>query len=128
MRSLNVSRVVILAAAVVIGAALGEWYVGASERHDEITCTRTGTTVQLPDLSEASGLALSRRTPGVLWSINDSGDTLLHALNTDGRLLGSVRVTGAAVKNWEAVATARCGRAPASTSRTSATTRSIVRT
>jgi hypothetical protein len=110
MRSLDRSRIVILVTVVVLGAAIGEWYVGASERHDEISCTPTGKAIPLPGIREASGIALSRRTPGVLWSFNDSGEPLLHAVSADGRPLGAVRVTGARVKNWEAIAIARCER------------------
>ena len=95
---------------VVIGAVVGEWYVGASERHDEVACQPTGSAVQLENLREASGLTLSVRTPGILWSFNDSGDPLIYALDTTGHLRGTVRVTGAKVKNWEAIASAHCGQ------------------
>jgi hypothetical protein len=59
-------------------------------------------------LPEASGLALSRRTPGTVWSITDSGQPLLYALSIDGAFKGTVRVKGAYVHDWEAIATARC--------------------
>lgn len=40
------------------------------------------------EIQEASGLAASRRTPGVLWTHNDKGDPArLFALNLAGRLL-----------------------------------------
>jgi len=63
----------------------------------------------LPILPEASGLALSRRDPNVLWSLNDSGAPTVIALSPSGELLGRVRVTGANVNDWEDVSVAPCG-------------------
>lgn len=103
-------RTVLLGTVVIAGAVAGEFYVGAAERHDEVSCTQFGETVQLPQLDEASGLALSRRTPGILWSFNDSHDPFVYALDTHGQARGRVRVTGAEEKNWEAIAAARCPR------------------
>jgi hypothetical protein len=62
----------------------------------------------LPNLPEASGAALSRRTPGLLWSHNDSGEPLLFAFDTSGALRGRVRVPNTAVEDWEDVSAARC--------------------
>ena len=62
----------------------------------------------LPELPEASGLAVSRRTPGVLWSHNDSGNAaVLFAFDTAGRMRGRVAVP---IRNldWEDVSAARC--------------------
>jgi hypothetical protein len=64
---------------------------------------------KLPTLSEASGLALSRRDPNVLWSLNDSGAPTVIALSPSGELLGRVRITGANVNDWEDVSVAPCG-------------------
>lgn len=62
------------------------------------------------DLSESSGVAVSRRHAGVLWSINDSGHpAALFATDTLGRPLGRVRVSGAENVDWEAVAAGTCG-------------------
>ena len=71
-------------------------------------CTPDGGLVRLADVSEASGLALSRRTPGRLWSINDSGEPVLFALNGRGQVTARVRVSGAEVEDWEAVAASPC--------------------
>jgi hypothetical protein len=55
--------------------------------------------------SEISGLAVSPRTPGLLWSINDSGDgPFLYALGEDGSDRGTVRVRGAQNIDWEDLA------------------------
>jgi hypothetical protein len=50
--------------------------------------SRMWTSNTTPALTDASGLAVSAKNPGVLWSHNDSGgDPLLFALNTNGLLL-----------------------------------------
>ena len=59
-------------------------------------------------IPEASGLAVSRRTPGLLWSHNDSGNaTVLFALSSDGTLRREVRVP-VRTRDWEDVSAARC--------------------
>ncbi len=75
----------------------------------ENTTLFTGPTVvgQMaePRNLEASGLAASRHTPGLLWTHNDSGgEPILFALNTDGSLRGSIRVAGVTNRDWEDVA------------------------
>jgi hypothetical protein len=66
----------------------------------------TGPTVagQLaePKNQETSGLAVSHRAPGLLWTHNDSGgDPFLFAINLEGTLRGKVRVDGVANFDWE---------------------------
>ncbi len=64
------------------------------------------TTV--PEIPESSGLAVSRRHPGILWSHNDSGnEAVLFALDADGGLRGRVRVP-IRTRDWEDVSAARC--------------------
>lgn len=60
-------------------------------------CDTGAVIARLPDVQEASGLVSSRRNPGVLWTHNDSGQPLLYAFGTDGKLRGRVSVTGAVV-------------------------------
>jgi len=70
---------------------------------------RTGT-FQHPRLTESSGVAASRRRPGVLWTLNDSGHApWIFATDTLGRDLGAFRVTGAEDGDWEAIALGPCG-------------------
>jgi hypothetical protein len=58
-----------------------------------------------PTNQETSGLAASCRTPGVLWTHNDSGgDPVLVALRSDGSLLGRLHVTGEVNRDWEDIA------------------------
>jgi hypothetical protein len=72
------------------------------------TCTLVSEPKPLTGLPEASGAALSRRTAGILWSHNDSGQPLLFALDVNGATRGRVRVQNAAVEDWEDVSAARC--------------------
>lgn len=71
-------------------------------------CRVPAELVRLRDLPEASGIAASRRTPGVYWAHNDSGAPVLFALDQQGSLEGRVRVTGAKVDDWEDVAVGPC--------------------
>jgi hypothetical protein len=60
------------------------------------------------DLPEASGLAIGRRNPQVIWSHNDSGhEAVLFALDPAGAVLGRVRVP-IRTRDWEDVSAARC--------------------
>ena len=71
-------------------------------------CQPSGTLTRLPGLSEASGLAVSQRVPDRLWSHNDSGQPTLFALDTRGAVTARVRITGAKVQDWEALAVGPC--------------------
>jgi hypothetical protein len=72
------------------------------------TCTIKQPLTSLPRMPEASGLALSRRTPGLLWSFNDSGAAVLYGLDTRGTTVATVQVTGARVNDWEDVSVGPC--------------------
>jgi hypothetical protein len=65
---------------------------------------------RLPGIPEASGLALSRRTPGILWTFNDSHDPTIYAIDRDGMRKGQVRVRGVMTRNWEDISAGRCGQ------------------
>jgi|RhiMetdeSRZDD1v2_1073273.scaffolds.fasta_scaffold05348_4 hypothetical protein len=67
-----------------------------------------GSLQLLGKLPEASGLALSTRSPDVLWSMNDSDDPVVVALSTTGQVKGQVRVTGATIRDWEALTVGPC--------------------
>ncbi|HEX2190843.1 MAG TPA: hypothetical protein VHG51_18190 [Longimicrobiaceae bacterium] len=73
-------------------------------------CSVEQRSVPLPEtVSESSGLAESRRRPGIFWTHNDSGgDAVLFAMDAGGRLLGTVAVTGAQNRDWEDVAAGPC--------------------
>jgi len=56
-------------------------------------------------VTEASGLAPSRRRPDMLWVLNDSGNQpAIYALGTNGADMGEVRLTGAMNRDWEDMA------------------------
>lgn len=60
-------------------------------------------------LDEASTAAASRRQPGVIWTLNDSGNPpWVMAIDTTGRLLGIFRITGAQNFDWESVTLSPC--------------------
>jgi hypothetical protein len=72
-------------------------------------CVIANGPAMLPRVPEASGLAVSRRNAGVLWSHNDSGNaTVLFAFDTAGTMLGSVLVP-IRTRDWEDISAARCG-------------------
>lgn len=51
-------------------------------------CRPVGTRAPLRELPEASGVAAGRRTSGVLWAHNDSGDPVIFALDSHGAVKG----------------------------------------
>jgi hypothetical protein len=62
-------------------------------------------TVSDPAIGESSGLAASRRSPGLLWTHNDSGDKpLVFCLDLQARRCGQWRVAGAEAFDWEDIA------------------------
>ena len=66
---------------------------------------RTGT---LP-IDEASGVAVSRAHPGILWVHNDSGDRpRVFAVRLDGSLVATFDVRGARAVDWEDLALGPC--------------------
>jgi hypothetical protein len=70
----------------------------------------TQNRIRNPGLGESSGLAASRRTPGLLWTLNDSGNPPeLFAIDSAGHDRAVLRVEGARNRDWEALALARCG-------------------
>jgi hypothetical protein len=80
-----------------------------------VTPTDTSRPVPFrnPRLRESSALTASRTQPGVLWTLNDSGDQpLLYATDTLGRDLGMFLVTGATNTDWEAMASGPCPGSP----------------
>lgn len=73
-----------------------------------VSAVRTGTLGRTP-LVESSGVAVSHRHPGVLWSHNDSDDgPYLYALTLRGELLATYRINGAASVDWEDLALGPC--------------------
>lgn len=71
-------------------------------------CQSTGPLVRIAELPEASGVAISRRSPGRLWTHNDSGEPVLVALDIGGSVTGRIRLTGVKIDDWEAVSVGAC--------------------
>ena len=56
-------------------------------------------------LRELSGIAASRRNPGVLYVHNDSGDApQIYAINEKAQLLGTCHIRGTTERDWEDIA------------------------
>lgn len=98
MTGLRIS-VVILSALINIPSLTGQ---------AQPSCQPSGKLARLAGVSEASGIAVDRRVPGRLWTHNDSGEPILFALDERGSVTGQLRVAGATVEDWEAVAAGRC--------------------
>lgn len=61
-------------------------------------------------LAEASGAAPSRRNPGLIWTIGDSGNPPdLLAVDSTGALRGVIHLEGVPNTDWEEVAVGPCG-------------------
>ena len=59
------------------------------------------------DLTESSGLAISRRTPNVLWTHDDAGEPNLFRFTLSGEV-SKHEVPGAHNRDWEDIASAGC--------------------
>ena len=75
-------------------------------------CTITAGITPLAGVGEASGVAVSRRTPGILWSHNDSGRASLFAFDDTGNARGRVELTGVSIDDWEDLAAGSCPEGP----------------
>jgi len=73
-----------------------------------VDAVRTGA-FQNPAIRESSGVARSRILPGVLFTINDSGnDPVVFAFDSSGRDIGQWRVPGIGNRDWEAITVGPC--------------------
>ena len=61
------------------------------------------------EITECSGLVVSRKNPGILWVHNDSGDRArLFAVEEGGRLRGIYHLASAKAVDWEDLAKGPC--------------------
>ncbi len=100
-------RLLMLFGALVVAGTLGAPSTSVAQQ-SSVQCKPAAAIQRVAELPEGSGLAASRRTPGRFWSHNDSGEPVLFALDGDGRVVGRLAVSGAAVEDWEAVAVGPC--------------------
>ena len=83
--------------------------VMGSQEDSSDACWPAGSLMRLEGLPEASGLVVSRADPRRLWAHNDSGKPEIFAIDTNGKVTGRVSVSGAALEDWEAMASGPCG-------------------
>ena len=75
-------------------------------------CLPLLTPAALPEsIRESSGVVASRTHEGVFWTMEDSGPPLLYAVDSQGRLLGSVRVPEDLGPDREDLSLGPCGSA-----------------
>lgn len=101
-------RILPLAAAValVFGLAAGAWIWWPATVAGP--CAVVGGPALMPELPESSGLAISARSPGLIWSHNDSGHAaVLFAIDAAGAVRGRVRVP-IRTRDWEDISAAPC--------------------
>jgi hypothetical protein len=80
----------------------------AAAQSPAVTLVDTAVLVA-PGLRESSGVAASRRHPGLFWTHNDSGDgPFLYVTDTSGADLGAIRLAGARAYDWEDIAAGPC--------------------
>jgi hypothetical protein len=61
-------------------------------------------TIESASITEASGIAASRKNANVLWVHNDNWPSCVYALTPQGKLLGTYCLAGVRVHNWEDIA------------------------
>lgn len=106
MRSIARTAAVGAAAALLLGGPLLVAWLMQPDAAGP--CVIAGGPLALPELPESSGLAVSVRNPGLVWSHNDSGnDAVLFGIDAAGAVRARVRLPIRA-RDWEDVSTARC--------------------
>lgn len=92
------------------GLAVGTVHVSAAPQISSSPpqCRPAAALARVAELPEGSGVAASRRHAGHAWAHNDSGEPILFALNDRGAVVARLRLTGASVEDWEAIAVAPC--------------------
>ena len=99
---------VAFASSAILASLAGAPFLLSPPSPAQNPCTVVNRQVALPELREASGLAVSRRHPGILWSHNDSGnEAVLFALDPSGVVRGRVRVP-VRTRDWEDLSAAPC--------------------
>jgi len=94
--------------AALIVAAFSFMPLPSEAQQSAVQCQPAARLQRVAELPEGSGLAASRRASGRFWSHNDSGEPVLFALDTNGRVTGRLTISGATIEDWEAVAVGPC--------------------
>ena len=103
----------VIARRIAAGLLTAGWLTGCEPAEMPAQVIRPSlfetTVLASPRLSETSGIAVSRRLHGTLWTHNDSGDDpVLYATDLQGADRGMVRVRGATAVDWEDLALGPC--------------------
>ncbi|MFS2294818.1 MAG: hypothetical protein FWJ90_19345 [Actinomadura sp.] len=92
------------AAAALALAAAFTWLPAPSAAADD----QVAFTIRDGRIAESSGLAVSRRHKGVVYTHNDSGDVpAIFALGMDGNVRAVLTLGGANARDWEDIAVGR---------------------
>jgi len=89
-----------LLCAALLCVALAGCEEPPTETESDIRFRQAGTVIS-GQLDEISGLAASRRHPGLLWTHNDDGRARVHALGTDGSDRGHFDIVDGVNVDWE---------------------------
>jgi hypothetical protein len=82
--------------------------LSARPAHAEDPKPTVAFTVSDPRITEASGLVVSRRHPGIVYTHNDSGDSArIFAIGPNGRTRATFTLAGANARDWEGMALGR---------------------
>jgi hypothetical protein len=93
MRMALTTACVLVAASLFAGEAAKPIQYGTPKRLCRVDSTR---------IAESSGLACSRRTKGLFWTHNDSGDgAYMYAFTTKGKLVGAYGIPDAKARDCE---------------------------
>jgi hypothetical protein len=106
-RSNPAMRTICALAALMLGVS---WLsrVDGQKAQPAAPCRPAGSLIDVAGLTEASGIAVSRRAPGSLWAHNDSGRPVLFALDGNGAVTRRLQISGAEIEDWEDLAVGRC--------------------
>jgi len=101
IKKLGIAAVGLLAATILIG-----WM--SQPNREAGPCTLVNGPAMLADVPEASGLAVSRRSNGIIWTHNDSGNaSVLFALSPTGMVQTSMNVP-VRMRDWEDISAGNC--------------------
>ncbi len=101
----------VISRSILIGLVLTASYqMKAAEIPGDFQPLGERSRIQSPDITEASGLAISPTNPAFMWVINDSGGKPdIHLIGTDGSDRGKVTLLDTANSDWEDLASFALG-------------------
>jgi hypothetical protein len=114
MSKVGIKKLGIVAAGLLAATILTGWM--SQPNRAAGPCTLLNGPAMLADVPEASGLAVSRRSNGIIWTHNDSGNaSVLFALSPTGMVQTSMNVP-ARMRDWEDISAGQLsvGRLPVS--------------